>query len=498
MDGDKGGDEKRGEDGGKGSKKRARKGAGKCESCKELVDEANLPAAIENAIAACPTDSDERRSLLILQRVNQLCPKGADIKLDTQASMLNDLTNRPGPMPSDEQIASGRDRSHNHLYYSALIRRNLVSPPGWDTIDHIYRRMERFKAVYNESQEKPRLRDRAAKASKESTNDGGDGPNNTGKGSSNKKRKRPATTNHSARDEEDDEAQEEAEIHDMTRQQRSYPLRVPSAAAQPIRRPGSSPIQSGGYQMDNSYQVSNDPGYNPHSVALMNRMSQQNAFFPPHGPDAFQSAFMNLNPLSGHPNHNNYLANAYGFACEQPQIHSNMVNETFQGNMANLGHVINQPLRTVHRPTPLRASHQSANPRRVPEQTTQPQMLAQNIQQRPPINYPMLGRLRRQRRAIASGNVSDAVNTRVNPLLNASNDIATALETLGTSSRVQLHEGNVVPVGYPPITMPASEPLNFAAPHDGDSDKTADDTSAFAEHIEGEDTEEVDTKDSVN
>ncbi|EFQ32786.1 hypothetical protein CGRA01v4_07704 [Colletotrichum graminicola] len=145
-------------------KKRSRKGR-ECCNCRKgyYVAADDLTEGIEEAITRCPPNNQALLSQLrILQRINTLRPDGGDLTRRTQAAILNDLTEVHEAMPSDEAIISLGDRCHNHLWYSALIRRNMVIPADWQGKPHIAVRLQKLRAVWDALKDTPSLRERSA------------------------------------------------------------------------------------------------------------------------------------------------------------------------------------------------------------------------------------------------------------------------------------------------------------------------------------------------
>ncbi|KAK1580088.1 uncharacterized protein LY79DRAFT_661478 [Colletotrichum navitas] len=145
-------------------KKRSRKGRDCC-NCRKgyYVAAGALTEGIEEAITSCPPNNQALLGQLrILQRINTLRPDGGDLTRRTQAAILNDLTEVHEPMPSDEAIISLGDRCHNHLWYSALIRRNMVIPAEWQRKPHIVVRLRKLRAVWDAVKNTPNLRKRSA------------------------------------------------------------------------------------------------------------------------------------------------------------------------------------------------------------------------------------------------------------------------------------------------------------------------------------------------
>ncbi|KAK2002387.1 hypothetical protein LX36DRAFT_730283 [Colletotrichum falcatum] len=145
-------------------KRRNRKGR-ECFNCRRgyYLAAGNLTQGIRDAIANCPPNNQARLGQLrILERINAHRPDGGDLTRRTQAAILNDITEVHEPMPSDETIVYLGDRCHNHLWYSALIRRNMVIPANWRVKPHVAVRLEKLRAVWNAVKSTPNLRQRSA------------------------------------------------------------------------------------------------------------------------------------------------------------------------------------------------------------------------------------------------------------------------------------------------------------------------------------------------
>ncbi|KAK1982361.1 hypothetical protein LZ30DRAFT_590681 [Colletotrichum cereale] len=146
-------------------KKRNRKSRDCCNCRKGLYLAAGaLTDGIKKAIEDCPVDNPARLGqLMILQRINHHRLDGGDLTRRTQAAILNDLSEVHERMPGDQEIVGLGDRCHNHLWYSALIRRDMVIPAEWQAKPHVAVRLEKLRAVWEAVKKTPNLRKRSAK-----------------------------------------------------------------------------------------------------------------------------------------------------------------------------------------------------------------------------------------------------------------------------------------------------------------------------------------------
>ncbi|GKT47577.1 uncharacterized protein ColSpa_07758 [Colletotrichum spaethianum] len=264
-------------EGDEGDEKRSRKkssGRGRgdnkkdCNSCKKgrYLEADGLKAGIEDAIESCPDDNTARRyHLSILQRINELRPNGADITRRTQAAILNDLTDAYEPMPDDSTIIDDGDRSHNHLWYSALIRRGMKLPAEWEGKPHISARFDKLRAVWEEAEETPTLRRRPAKEEAASNDPSGGAVDDPAKNPASRKRKRRADIDGSAQGEDEDAEQQFQEAFRAFRRQAASHIIVPSARG--VNQPQAyASIPPSGYTASSMEQAHRYPSIIPPQI----------------------------------------------------------------------------------------------------------------------------------------------------------------------------------------------------------------------------------------
>ncbi|KAK1968811.1 hypothetical protein LY78DRAFT_727999 [Colletotrichum sublineola] len=314
----------------KAVKKRNRKSRDCC-NCRRgyYLDGDALKQGINDAIANCPPNNEAKLAQLrILQRIDDLRPDGGDLTRRTQAAVLNDLTEVHEAMPSDEAIISLGDRCHNHLWYSALIRRNMIIPADWQGKPHIAIRLEKLRAVWNAVNKTPNLRKRSVRTQVAVNQPAVDGDEGDEGGESIDDGER-TDGSEEIEDVEDDENDLDEGLQQSLN---AYPTRVPSVsqpqnlAMMPLTGHATNSTRQGYEQMQPEiaygYQGQSMVGGHPtpqHGYSNMQSpMQPLNQQLLAHDPNYLSQQFVNPNLLSS----NNGSVNNFTFSHNQLPVPS--------------------------------------------------------------------------------------------------------------------------------------------------------------------------------